>query len=241
MRKTFYIALASISAIMATTLAYIHTTRAQGYMNSIILSSDELKEINPAEFDEVRIKFIHTWGNAYRSRRIIMLGSGEYAISDWQDAAQLKQDVLAGEIERSYFEPSELEMVLRDNVEFNIYFRGRINPEMIKQILNITASAVDGNYALSKGGSEFWSDHMYCAVTQGEKGIIMIEEVNEDYHDLVKLEALFEIEQLIETAVSESESYEIGAMEYAEFSEQYTPDTSKIYTAQWKLREAKRN
>ena len=236
MIRTKIYTLASVIVVVFSVTCFYYLTRAQDEPESIIFTASEMREFTPSDILNLKLEFRHVWGNAKRSRKIIITGSGDFVIYDWQHATPEREGVLSGELPSSYFAPSELEMVMRDNVDYELQVKGQIGEEVIKQILMIIADAVDGNYALSPTTGDFLSETLSVTLSFSDKGIEVIEEVNMDYHDPIKLQALFGIEQLLEGATSKVEVEEISRDEYTDFSLENSPHTREAYNAQWKLR-----
>jgi len=236
-KRKLYI-LASLIVVVFSVTFFYYATRAQDKPESIILTADEMRQFASSDLADIKLMFRHLWGNAKRSRRIIITGSGDFVINDWQHATPEKEGVLSGELPSSYFAPSELEMVMRDNVDYDLQVKGQIEKEVIKQIIAVVADAVDGNYATSLATGDL-TEQMDFELSLGDKGITVFEEVNMDYHNPVKLQALFDIEQLLEGAISKVEVKEISRDEYTDFSLEHNPNTREAYNAQWNLLEVK--
>jgi len=237
-QRKLYVLGCLVIVVLSVTCFY-YATRAQDEPESVILKASEMREFTPSDISNLKLEFRHVWGNAKRSRVIMISGSGDFVINDWQHATPEKEGVLSGSLPSSYFAPSELAMVMRDNVDYDLQVKGQIKKEIIKQIIVITADAVEGDYALSLPAVDSLSESMAIELSVGEKGIVIIEKLNEDYHNPVKLQALLNIEQLLEEAISKADVHEISRDEYTDFFLENLPNTRQAYNAQWKLLEAK--
>ena len=200
---------------------------------SVILSPEELFSLKENGFQAVVVHFTHTWGNAFARRDIVLNGDGLVVIQDWQDAQDLKDNIISGKLDSGFCPPSELKMIMRDDVNHNWYFKGYLNEKVIKSILSSVAAVMEGKYKPSLTEGDPLSETIRFEISAGEEGLIVTESVNMPFHNIDKLNMLFQIENIIEDAVAESDLVQLDMEEYGSLLETIGPQpTSEVRRAQ---------
>ncbi len=224
---------------MATIYALcIHVNRSVGSRNlpEIVLTTEEMQTLDSGSFGDVAIKLNHTWGNARMVRTVIFKGDGLVLIHEWQDAAQLKEDVLSGNIDRSLFTDAEYQMVLKEHVDYNIYERAEISPSVMLEILSIVSDNLNGMYEQGPTAGDFYTDTIVLDIMTPDNGLIIAETVDFEGSNADRLSILYDVESLIETELENVETEDLDALEYTKLSEEIIPDWSdEVWKAQRNL------
>lgn len=232
LKLTFILAISAFG----TFLCLSYYPFADDSLPPVILSAEEIRAFSNEEVYDLYIQFSHRWGRANRDRRIFIAKSGEVYVSDYQEASRLKELALSGELDTGDFTEGEYDVLMRDNVEYNIISKGTLDISTVRALINMVADLVEGSYGQSLTATDYPDQTIGLFISNGEKAICIVETVGVDYNNPERLQFLYTAESFLEKALSEIELVEAEAHELTEFQrEHYNPVVRKAMIEQSKL------
>jgi len=234
------ILLITIITIIAVTISYSFISQCDD-STSLILSADEIRTLADNIDDTFYMRFSRSMGNIEKNRDISINASGEWVMHDRQHSIYVKDMLDNGDLDRDFFSDIEYDYLTAEIIDYDYYYKGVIDIDIIKSILRETADVIEDNYQTSMiTGEYYWSDsiELYFGIKEGSYngGIVIIEEVNEDYHDIDKLNLLYMVETIIDEVLKDENVEESDCKEYIEFKEEYGLKMNKVFYEQWNLR-----
>ena len=214
-------------------------TRGENPDASVVLKSEELASSLDIDIGDYFLTFEHRWGNASRVRDFHMFGSGEFLLRDCQDAEGIKEAIISGYRKASDFTPNEYAMIMRDNISYNHYSRGKFDEGVVRDLIAMVANRLNNDYEQSPTSGDSLTEKILLYIVKGQKALSIVEEVNEAYHNLDKLRLVIDIETLLENALKDTETVEITPHEYTIYMEPFFSKAEighRAFDAQWKLR-----
>lgn len=234
------ILLISTIAIIVVTISYSYTSQGDDSI-SLILSADEIRTLADNIDDTFYMRFSRSMGNIEKNRFVAFNAFGEWVMHDRQHSIYVKDMLDNGDIDRDFFSDIEYDYLTAEYIDYDYYYKGVIDIDIIKSILRETADVIEGNYQMSMiTGEYYWSDSMSLSfgIKEGSyhRGLVIIEEVNEDYHDIDKLNLLYIVEKIIDEVMKDDNVEESDSKENTKFKEEYGLKMNKVLFEQWDLR-----